>query len=87
LDAGVQVTKQLPEDRVQVVGIPGGRVPLNVTLPPGRVPKNDGTFLTVAVHFSETPTVAVDGAQDTVVVVATWVTMKIRPLLSGTWVG
>ena len=42
LEAGVQVAVQLldvpePLVRVQVVGIPDGRVPLKVTVPPGEV--------------------------------------------------
>jgi hypothetical protein len=76
--AGVKVSVQLPEDRVQVVGNQDG-IPLKVTVPEGGVLYEPSTFLTVTVQLSETPIVAAEQLMVIVVFVYT-ATLKVPEL-------
>jgi hypothetical protein len=72
--AGVQLKEQaltipVPFVRVQLVGMPGGRVPENVTVPEGLVSYSMLLFATTTAQTSGTPTVPVNGKQAKTIVV------------------
>ena len=72
---------QLSDARTQLVGMPDGRVPLNVAVPVALTLYPGSPFVTVAVQVSETPTVPGDGKHDRVVVVVVWTTRLVVPEL------
>ncbi|MDA4127842.1 MAG: hypothetical protein OK422_00020 [Thaumarchaeota archaeon] len=83
--AGVQVERQVllvptPAISAQVVGIPGGSEPLNVTVPVAFVLNKESPFVIVAVQVSETAMAAVRGEQETRVEVLVWTFSASAPL-------
>jgi hypothetical protein len=63
------LTIPVPPVRVQLVGMPGGRVPENVTVPDGLVLYSMLLFATANPQTSGTPTVPVRGKQAKTIVV------------------
>jgi hypothetical protein len=59
---------------------------VKVTVPLAFVAYPESPLVTVTVHFSETPTVAADGVQETEVVVVVWTLTVVEVLALERWV-